>query len=596
MSTRYIKPDIGSKSFVAAIGLVLFGLLLAVLVRLYQLQIVDPHLLERTFTEEIPALRGKIFDRNGDSVPLALSIPAQQVYVDPQDPKFTEGRHPVPKTRVAQTLATILGLPPDEMLATLQRKDNRYIPVAVTLDETIISNLVYAIGQRGKDQRLAGVRLTQTSVRSYPQGRRMSHVIGFATKGGEGLAGIEQVYDEVLKPIPGRIAGVRDSLARELRLRRMEDIDPIPGANVHLTLDHTIQNIAERELRAQVDKFKATAGFVIIQRVKTGEILALASCPDFDPNNYSREPPSSYLNKALTGVYEPGSTMKAVTVAAALNEGVITEHTRFDCMNAVWHYAGRPLNDHCRGMIDTRTALKKSSNIFCAKAAVALGPAKFEAYLRAFRFGSKLGIDLPGEAGGLLAPHKRWAMITPTRIGIGQGVAVTGLQMLNAYCTIANHGKMMQPYLVDRVVSPKGEVIKQNRPAVIGRPIKPAVADLVLDMLKGVLDDGGTARRARVKGYSVAGKTGTAQMVVRDVNPETGRVRSYYSNTDHHASFVGIIPASDPEIGILVVIERPQPQHTGGFVSAPVFARIAEEVMRYLSVPCDEKEDESRLD
>jgi len=472
-------------------------------------------------------------------------------------------------------LASLLGMDPMPIRNAFARTDSRYIPLAVTLDDGVITNIQNRIANRKHP--LAGVGLSPEIVRSYPQGRRIAHVIGFVNKVGVGGAGLELKFDSMLKGTPGRIAGEVDAKRSEIWTRRREYVSPIAGANLYLTIDHNIQYGVERELRATIDKFQATGGFAIVQRVQTGEILAMASYPDFDPHQYTQDSCDVWRNNAISIVYEPGSTMKSMIVAAALNERIITPDTRFDVGEGVWFYGGKPLRDHVKGSVDTWIALKKSSNIACAKIGLMLGNQRMENYMRAFGFGGKLGIDLPGEEGGLLMRAKNWNVLTPTRVAIGQGVAVTGVQMLNAYCTIANGGKLMRPYVVDRIVSADGDLLVQNKPDVVGRPIRPEIAAKVREMLRGVTEEGGTATRAQVTGYTVAGKTGTAQMVVGGA----------YSQTDYYASFVGYLPATAPEIGIIVVIERPRPQHTGGYVSAPAFAKIAEETARYLAIPSD---------
>jgi cell division protein FtsI (penicillin-binding protein 3) len=279
-------------------------------------------------------------------------------------------------------------------------------------------------------------------------------------------------------------------------------------------------------------------------------------------------------------VYEPGSIMKAVTVSAVLNERLVTPNTVMDAENGVYMYAGKPLRDHATGQMTVATALAKSSNIVCAKLGLQLGSQRLDAYLRGFGFGNTLDIDLPGEERGLIGNWKRWDKLKPTRVPIGQGVAVTGLQMVNAYSTIANGGKLMRPYVVDRIASPTGEVVFQTKPHVLGTPIRPEVAQAVREMLIGVTEEGGTGKRANVKGYTIAGKTGTAQHAVP----------GGYSNTDYFASFVGFVPARNPVFSVLVTVDRPRPQHTGGYVAAPVFAKIAAATTLYLEVPPDDPE------
>jgi cell division protein FtsI/penicillin-binding protein 2 len=257
----------------------------------------------------------------------------------------------------------------------------------------------------------------------------------------------------------------------------------------------------------------------------------------------------------------------------------------FDVGEGIFFWAGKPLRDHVTGHITVTTALKKSSNIACAKMGIQLTPKRVETYFRSFGFGSPLGLDLPGEEGGILLRGKDWDRdkLKITRVPIGQGVCVTAVQMVNGYSMLANGGKVMKPYVIDKIISANGQVILKNEPTVLARPIRPEVARSVCDMLVGVTEDGGTGKRAGVKGYSVAGKTGTAQQV----GP------GGYSSTDYWASFVGFVPASNPIFCVLVTIDRPDPKkpRTGGVVAAPVFSRIATTTARYLGIPPDMPED-----
>lgn len=565
------------------IGLVSFALLLVFLcegAKLVYLHTGDHAKISRMYKKTLPGMRGRIYDRNGKDHPLATSMKAWQFFLDPMSVKPGHSRE-----AIARAVAANLGLDEGWVRRQFGRtgRGSRYIRLAVSSSDAVWDALV-------KDPGISGVGADEMVIRKYPQGRRMSHVLGFVNSAGVGSAGIEQAYDQELSGAPGMIEGETDARCKEIFVRRKTFAPPIPGHDVHLTLDSNIQYEAETALRQTVDRFDALRGWVIVQRVKTGELLALAACPDFDPARYGDSPAEVWANYALGTVYEPGSIMKAVTVSAYLNERLGTPGTLFDAGQGIWFYANKPLRDHARGLITVAEALKKSSNIVCAKIGLALGDKRFHAYLRAFNFGSKFGIEAPGEEAGILPPFRKWSKLSPTRIAIGQGIAVTGLQMVTAYSAIANGGVMMRPYLVDRIVSADGEVIRQNRPEIIGRPVRREVADQVRGMLTGVTEAGGTGRRARVPGYSVAGKTGTAQMVVPS-DPEDPHSRRVYSNTDYFASFVGFLPASAPEFTVLVTVVRPRPQHMGGLVAAPAFAKIAAATARYLEIPPDRPEE-----
>ncbi len=548
-----------------------FVALCAVGWRLVFLHFGDHSKLKRDKTITSLGLRGRIFDCNEDQFPMAASLPARSYRFDY---KAVNPKHD--RREIARAVSEAFQLPLGEVQALFSRTNSRSIPLGVSLSEEVYALL-------SDKRRISGIRIDDQEVRTYYQDRCMAHVLGFVNQLGIGGAGIEQQYNKFLTGSPGYIRTTVEAFkGGQTGSPYLENVPAIPGADVYLTLDHNIQYEVENAIREVVEQFQASSGWAIVQRVKTGEILALASYPNFAPAKYNEETIDIWRNNAIAIVYEPGSIMKAVAVAAALNERIVTPETTIDVGDGTWVYAGKPLRDHVTGRVSVSTALKKSSNIACAKIGLMLNNQRLEAYLRAFGFGERLGIDLPGEERGILGRAKDWDKLKPTRIPIGQGVAVTGLQMVNAYSTIANDGVMMRPYVVRKVVSPGGGVIYQAAPKVLGRPVRPEVARSVREMLVGVTEEGGTGKRATVRGYSVGGKTGTAQKAVP----------GGYSSTDYYASFVGFVPAREPVFSVLVSVERPRPQHTGGFVSAPVFARIAAATAQYLAVPPDEPEEE----
>jgi cell division protein FtsI (penicillin-binding protein 3) len=325
-----------------------------------------------------------------------------------------------------------------------------------------------------------------------------------------------------------------------------------------------------------MEKWSAKGAWAVIQEVKTGRILALANRPAFNPNEYGAAPDPHHLNSAIGYVYEPGSTFKVATIAAALNERVTTPHTIFDCENGRWHYAGRILRDyHPHGRLSVGDVLKVSSNIGAAKVAMLLGEERLYRYLTDFGFGRKTGVDLPGEEGGILPPVKRWSKLSISRIPMGQGISVTSLQMMNLLCCMANDGNLMRPLVIDRIVTMSGDIVAKPQPYVMSRPISPETAHLMRKLLTRVTEDGGTGTKAVVDGFTVGGKTGSAQKVID----------KHYSESASIASFMGFLPAERPEIAIMVVVDEPQPLHTGGMVAAPVFKEIAEKAVHYLDIP-----------
>lgn len=551
---------------VCFVAVALFLSLCGLACKLGFLHLANHSKIKREYTRELLGLRGRIFDCNGEQFPMAVSLPARQYFIDPQAVKKN---HDV--NYIAKTVAAALGLDEGDVLAKFHQTDSRYVKLGISLSDQAFTLL-------SDPKKISGIGAEDLVVRTYPQGRHMSHVLGFVNNTGIGGAGVEQTFNRYLKGTPGLITSEVDASRMEIWSRRKVHVPAIPGSDVHLTLDHNIQYEVEQALKETVEKFDALSGWAIVERVKTGEILAMASYPDFDPNHYTDESGDVWRNNALAIIYEPGSIMKSVTVSAALNEHLVTPDTLIEVGEGTWFYAGKPLHDHATGIITVSTALKKSSNIACAKIGLMLGAKRIESYLRGFNFGEKYGIELPGEERGLLGHWKEWDKLKPTRVPIGQGVAVTGLQVVNAYSALANDGVLMRPYIVSKVVSPTGEVVFKASPEVLGRPVRPEVARKVREMLIGVTEEGGTGKRAVVPGYSVGGKTGTAQKAVP----------GGYSSTDYYASFVGFVPAHEPVFTVLVSVERPRPQHTGGFVSAPAFSKIASATARYLEIPPDE--------
>lgn len=552
--------------------------MLVVMAKLCYLHLGQHNKVTHEYQRIIEGCRGRIFDRNGDGHPMVTTIRARRFFLDPG---IVSTNHSV--TAIASCIATNLNLDYNEVLGKFSYRDKRWRDqeLAVSDSKEAYENLVLSPD-------VSGVRAQEVTLRKYPYGSSMAHVLGYLHGGGTGGAGIECSYNEDLRPTSGLLESERDGRRRlrEINVKRKISAPAIDGNDVYLTLDHTIQHEVECELQAVVEKFDALRGWVIVERVKTGEILSMAVYPSYEPENYRQYEEPQRQNLAIGFCYEPGSVMKAFTVAAYLNENCGSPNTLFDTYDGRWSFGGAVLRDHVSGMITTATALKKSSNIACGKMGLALGARRLYTYLRAFNFGSKIGVELPGEASGILNRPDKWAKITPTRVAIGQSVSVSGLQLVAGYSALANGGVMMRPYFVDKVVAANGDLIKQNHPTVMGRPVRPEVARKVCEMLRGVTEPDGTGRRAIVKGYSVAGKTGTAQKLVRS-DPTNPKSKLIYSNTDYFSSFIGFFPATKPEYTILVSIDRPRPQHSGAYVAAPLFSRIVELVARHMEVQPD---------
>ena len=525
----------------------------------------------RSVEQEILVGRGRILDRNGQL--LALDLPVKNVCVDPYV-VLSNGQ----ARAVSAQLARLLNLPPDQVYARVNRPGRRYEPVARLVHEEVAA--------RVERLRLPGVFFESQTTRYYPHDALACHVLGFSNREGVGSAGVEQRWDALLKGRPGLVQSERDGNQREIYTRRSLELAAQEGADVYLTLDQNIQYFVEKALDAAMTNLQAEAGWAIVEDVRTGAILAMASRPAYDLNAFSKTTPEARLNRAVGVNFEPGSIFKVGVVAAALNEGLVATNDVFDCENGMWFYAGRPLKDfHPYGLLDVTGILRKSSNIGAAKIAVMLGEQRLHRYLSAYGLGRPTGIEVPGEESGILNPVEKWAKIDVTRIAMGHTVAVTALQMLNILCCIGNDGFLMKNHVVRKVVDKNGVVLLENKPEALARPITERTAALMRQMLSEVTREGGTGTRAAVAGYTVAGKTGSAEKIVD----------GHYVKNANMSSFMGLLPAERPEIGIIVVLDNPTDPatglRTGGITAAPVFAQIAEPVARYLDIrPLDAAE------
>ena len=509
---------------------------------------------------ELRSRRGRILDRKGNL--LAQDLPTKDIHIDP---KVLQSNRVTGV--VATHLSRLLGVPRAEILERARRPNRR--------DETIARNVSDAMAERVLRLRMKGVFARASEMRHYPQNGEGCHVIGFSNAEGVGSAGVEQRFDEMLQGRAGLRKSQRDGRHREIYGRRTLEIQPEDGADVHLTLDATIQHFAEQGMDHALAEYHCDAAWTIVEDVRTGQILAMACRPGFDLNEYPRSSAEERRNRAVSVNYEPGSVFKTLTVAAGINEGLIATNDVFDCEMGRWTYLGKPLKDfHPYGELDVTGILRKSSNVGAAKIAVMVGERKLDSYLRAFGIGRRTGIELPGEEAGLLAPVDKWSKLDITRIAMGHTVAVTALQILNALCCIGNDGVLMRPYIVSKIVDANGAVIEEHRPKSVARPITERTARLMREMLVSVTQPGGTGTRAAIDGYAIAGKTGSAEKL------ENG----HYSKTKNMASFMGLIPADKPQIGIIVVLDNPHPLRTGGVSAAPVFKVVAEPIVHYLDI------------
>jgi cell division protein FtsI (penicillin-binding protein 3) len=420
-----------------------------------------------------------------------------------------------------------------------------------------------------------GIYLVQESMRVYPNRKLASHVLGFVNMNGDGGAGLELEYDRELKGVQGQISFNVD--ARRKSFRGTMEKPPVQGHSLILSLDRSIQYVAERELAAGVEKARAASGAAIVMESDTGRILAMANYPDFNCNSYNEYGPDLWRNHAVSDLFEPGSTFKVVVATAALEAGLTRADEVIDCQMGSITIGGHLFHDHKPyGLLSFSEVLEHSSNIGAAKMGLRLGEQRLYEALRTFGFGSKTEVDLPGEIVGLVRDWRSWSGLSIGAISFGQEVGVTSLQILTAINAIANGGYRTRPSVVDRVIDQDGDLIRV-RPPERTRIMSPETAGTVRNAFEGVVVRG-TGRKAALEGYRAAGKTGTAQKIVNGV----------YSDSKYVASFIGFAPLPDPRVTILVQIDEPKSSIYGGEVSAPVFSRIAQEVLLKLHVPPDQ--------
>jgi len=502
--------------------------------------------------------RGEIRDCNG-----TLLANSQSLRIVCADPSITVSN----AAAIADKLAPLLKMDA-AVLQTRLSGPGRYVRLKQKVDEETVQQL--------RALKIKGLVFEDQYHRSYPHATLASHVIGFVDSEHRGVQGIEAAMNQYLAGTVGYEVIERDRKGREIRALREEGIEPRDGYHVVLTLDAVIQHIAESELDRAMAEFRPHAGAIIVTRPKSGEILAMSSRPTFDLNDPGHAPADARRNRCISDVAEPGSTFKVVNISGALNDGTVRLNDTFHCENGAWLYAGRILHDaHPYGPLTVEQILFKSSNIGAAKIAVKMGSARLYEYIHRFGFGRKTGIGLPGEVSGIAHPLNRWTGLSITRIPMGHEIAATPLQMIMAMNAIGNGGRLMKPLIVKRVVDSNGQVIVENHPQQVAQPISPVASAMMTAALRRVPTPDGTAPKAAVDGYDVAGKTGTAQKI------ENGQyVRKYYS------SFIGYLPAADPEISILVSLDDPSGgAYYGGSVSGPVFRRVAEKVVEYLGIP-----------
>ena len=550
---------------------------------------VDPAVadVDYTFTRDLPGCRGSIYDAFGKSYPLVKSVPIWEYHMDPValTNRIVRRKGEEPRTRgqIADTIAAALGLDRIKVRKMALDTSKRYQFLAISSDPEAHDILC-------DSHRVAGLRIEDTQVRQYLHGRLLSHVLGSVNAENTGSAGIELRYNRDLTGVPGKIRGMKDAHGHEIYDRRIETIAPLPGADIYLTIDHNIQYEVESALKWGMAEYGAASGWCIVMNPATGAILAMASRPDFDPLAFGRAPDAAKVNRATNFTYEPGSVMKVITVAGAIDMGLVSPGKKYSTNRNDDRYYKLP-GDGSHVWEPTMTvgdAVVHSSNIVVGKIGSDMGPKNLWTYMTRFGFGAKTGIELPGEEVGILPPWQKWDKVKWSRAPIGQGVSVTAIQLCSAYQAIANDGLRMKPYIVEKIVDHHGEEVYRHTPTPAGRPIKATTAREMRRIMLGVASPAGTARRAAIRGYSVAGKTGTAQKVIN----------GHYSDSLFRATFCGMVPASEPKLVILVTLDFDEKRkfHQGGNSSGPVFKRIAIGALRYLMIQPDKPEELTEFD
>ena len=515
--------------------------------------------------QPIYAERGMILDANNKV--LAHNVPMETVVADAT--RFNN------RQTIVALVSHELRIPSGELAEKLDG-ERRYI----VIKREVPAATANALRQKLHAGNLRGIDFEPDAKRIYPNGSMLCHVIGFTDFEHHGIQGVEASMEEYLHGQDGYRFIEHNRAGEEIVPYRGQERAPRDGYQVRLTVDLGLQNIVENEIDAAMQQYSPQKATIILMRPQTGEILAMANRPHFDLNLRSEAKPEQMKNRAIIDMMEPGSTFKIVAAAAALNERKVHPDSSIFCENGLWNFGGAALHDHrAFSNLSVREILIKSSNIGAAKLALTVGDQKFYEYIRRFGFGERTGIELPGEINGLIRAPKSWSKISITRIPMGHEIGVTPLQMTVAMATIANGGKLIMPRIVKSITTSDGKSVSSLSPVVLRQVISPETAKEIGDALRGVVSDSGTAAAAAVPGFTIAGKTGTAQKV----DPRGG-----YEEGKYVVSFAGYLPAEHPEFVGLVVLDdahtsKPELNY-GGLVAGPIFSRLAEKAARYLDL------------
>jgi len=537
--------------------------------RLYQLQIVQhQEFSEKAKKEQIRVIdilpeRGIIYDK--DLEPLATNISSYSLYAHP-------GRISQPQV-LAENLCPILKTDKSFILKRL-KKDRVFV--------WLVRKLSLRKKKEIENLNFSGIGFVEERKRFYPQREMASHILGFAGVDNQGLSGIEYYYEDKLKGEKGHLLLKEDARGHKIPFTEVVLKEMMTGKSIVLTIDSTVQSIVEQELSLALEQTKAVSVEALFINPQTGEIIALANKPDYDPNDYSHYSSYDIRNRVVQSLYEPGSTFKVVTASALLSKGVMDVESKIYCSEFL-HIANHTFSDWKRFEREMSFAqvIHNSSDIGTIKAALKMGEETLYQYITLFGFGKQTGINLPGEAKGILRSPSKWSSIALPCISIGQGIAVTPLQMVVALSSVINGGKLLKPYVVKSILDSQGKIVWKNHPLVRRKVISSSTSKKMREILNGVVREG-TGKKSQVEGYSIGGKTGTAQIPSLDK-------RGYFPNK-YIASFMGFTPVGNPEIAGIVLVKEPTGGYWGGEVAAPIFGKILQRILPYLNIlPKEEK-------
>ncbi|MFQ5479906.1 MAG: penicillin-binding protein [Thermodesulfobacteriota bacterium] len=555
---NYFRPRV---FIVLAFFICAFSLVFA---RAFELQVIESaSLKEKAARQHVRSVnlrskRGDIYDRNFKE--LAISIDVDSIYARPSEIKS--------RRAVSRSLARITGLRASDIRRSLSSgRGFVWVKRQIDLGES----------EREKLSAMRGVGIVKESRRYYPNNGLASNLLGFTGVDSNGLEGIEHFYNTYLRGTARKISGGRDARGRLMLFGDTGSVVPVEGMSVELTIDKTIQYVTESALQSAIDKTGARGGTAVVLSPATGEVLAMATAPGFNLNNFRRTSPDLWRNRTVTDSFEPGSVVKVFVVAGALEEGLVRPNDIFYCENGKYRVADRVLHDaEKNGWLSVSNIIKYSSNIGASKIAEKMGKETLYRYFSAFGMGRKTGLDLPGETSGSLLDLNKWSGVTLHTLSFGQGISASSIQLATALGAIANGGFLMRPYIVKEVKSGTGDVVKTNNPVITRRVISAATARSVRNMMVGVTGEDGTGFKAAIAGFDVAGKTGTAQ------KPDFEH--GGYKSGAYVSSFFGFVPADKPVLTIIVTLDEPQNGYYGGEVAAPVFKEIAGKSLAYLGI------------